>query len=259
MSCESPRLLIKQGIRVRCGKCFSCRRAHAAEWATRLTHELEYWPHDHCFFLTLTYNPLHHKDDNVLDVKDLQLFLKRLRKSTGDKVKYFAAGEYGSLRGRKHWHLILFSTKCSVDDVLRAWSDDKGEIGFIDAKFVEFRNCYYVSMYVSKAYSTLYNDKPPVYTMSQGLGKRWAMEHQYEFSDGRIPRSDGQLQTVPRQYRRWLFFDVPQHVLSKMIEDRRKRYASLIRGRSLFGAIRLMIDSESASQRALNSRGKARR
>jgi hypothetical protein len=38
--------------------------------------------------------------------KDVQDFLKRLRKKY--KCRYIVTGEYGSAKGRSHWHIILF-------------------------------------------------------------------------------------------------------------------------------------------------------
>lgn len=38
---------------------------------------------------------------------DFQRFMKRLRKA-GFSVRYLVAGEYGTLKGRAHWHALLF-------------------------------------------------------------------------------------------------------------------------------------------------------
>lgn len=77
--------------------------------------------HPFNYFITLTYNDLNlplvdnydeklgslEKHSNLV-VRHLQLFFKRLRKR-GFKIKYLAAGEYGSKTKRAHYHLILFS------------------------------------------------------------------------------------------------------------------------------------------------------
>lgn len=98
-------------ITVPCGKCAACRLNKSSEWATRVVHEMEYC-HESCF-LTLTY-----KDAPAgynLRKKDLQDFMKRLRINLSRGVKgehgqirsFFACGEYGSKRGRPHYHILI--------------------------------------------------------------------------------------------------------------------------------------------------------
>ena len=94
---------------VDCGKCYYCRKRHALDWARRCTDEADYWK-DGCF-LTLTYKPAKVPIKNGLlnlSKRDVQLFLKRLRKEIKCEIAYFFAGEYGSQRGRPHYHAIIF-------------------------------------------------------------------------------------------------------------------------------------------------------
>lgn len=42
----------------------------------------------------------------ILTYRDVQIYLKALR-NDGYKVRFFCVGEYGSLKGRAHWHVIL--------------------------------------------------------------------------------------------------------------------------------------------------------
>lgn len=57
--------------------------------------------------ITLTYAPRDDLADKILHPKHFQLFMKLLRCS-GHKVRYLVAGEYGELRGRTHFHAVLF-------------------------------------------------------------------------------------------------------------------------------------------------------
>jgi hypothetical protein len=88
-----------------CGKCYECKSKRASEWALRCRHEISC--HDENCFLTLTYD-----DENLpsqLIVKEyFQKFIKRLRKTTPNKVKYIVSHEYGGKSGRPHHHAILF-------------------------------------------------------------------------------------------------------------------------------------------------------
>lgn len=103
-------------LRVPCGRCFGCRMEYAESWATRLQHEASCW--DSNLFVTLTYEDKNLQWHKGLVLDDLQLFMKRLRKSHQGLVtapdgrrpiRFFAAGEYGSRTDRPHWHLALFN------------------------------------------------------------------------------------------------------------------------------------------------------
>lgn len=99
-------------LRLPCGKCPDCRLLYSAQWAVRGVHELRL--HNANEFVTLTYD-----DKNVpcvideglptLRMRDVQLFLKRLRKVYGSGIRFMCAGEYGGRTHRPHYHLIMFN------------------------------------------------------------------------------------------------------------------------------------------------------
>lgn len=113
--------------KVPCGKCVGCHLEYSRQWAMRCVHELQ--QHTFSSFITLTY-----EDDQLvwhegakrptLHPRDLQLFWKRLRKEYGKGIRYFAAGEYGDVTGRPHYHAIVFGHD------------------FPDKKFHSFKNGY---------------------------------------------------------------------------------------------------------------------
>lgn len=110
-------------VEVPCGSCIGCRLDYSRTWADRCLLEMK--EHESNLFLTLTYDDEHlHLCDSfdpdtgaylgqsmTLCKRDLQLFLKRLRKQTGQKIRYFACGEYGDKSSRPHYHLIVFGLK----------------------------------------------------------------------------------------------------------------------------------------------------
>lgn len=103
-----------------CGRCVGCRRDRAKAWALRCT--LEDQAHAHTAFTTLTYDNAHLPP--TLQKRDLQLFLKRLRKNaTGRTIRFFASGEYGEHTRRPHYHAILFGLSATADSQLvqNAW------------------------------------------------------------------------------------------------------------------------------------------
>lgn len=111
MRCTSPVLVTdSHGVLVHapCGQCLHCRLNYARQWSIRIAHErLKYG--DNTCVITLTYDDEHLPADRSVHKRDLQLFMKRLRKKLGVKtVRYFGVGEYGGAFGRPHYHCVLF-------------------------------------------------------------------------------------------------------------------------------------------------------
>lgn len=108
----------EQHLAIPCGNCIGCKSARAAAWGKRCEHEMTRWQYN--TFITLTYD-----DDNLppgghLSPRDLQLFIKRLRKSSSAtrtilhdpksaRLSYLACGEYGSITQRAHYHILTFN------------------------------------------------------------------------------------------------------------------------------------------------------
>ncbi len=70
--------------------------------------------HEANCFVTLTFDDEHLPQDESLDLRIWQTFIKRLRK-TGRKVRFYHCGEYGDLYGRPHYHACLFGTAFAAD------------------------------------------------------------------------------------------------------------------------------------------------
>jgi hypothetical protein len=82
---NSPFVYAK-GFNLPCGQCVGCRLNYSRQWAIRLVHEAQM--HEHKSFITLTFNPesLNNRDvPQSLDVRDFQLFMKKLRKKHKNK------------------------------------------------------------------------------------------------------------------------------------------------------------------------------
>lgn len=113
--------VISDSYVIPCGTCIGCRLDYARSWSDRML--LEYERTRKAMFVTLTYNAQHLPTISKIDdssgelidqymtlcKRDLQLFMKRLRKHFDDReIRFFACGEYGDLRHRPHYHVILF-------------------------------------------------------------------------------------------------------------------------------------------------------
>lgn len=88
-----------------CGVCAECRQRRVNDFVGRMLAEqaISAWS---CT-LTLTYAPRDDLADKVIHPPHFQKFVRALRRR-GHNLRYFVAGEYGDLRGRAHFHAILF-------------------------------------------------------------------------------------------------------------------------------------------------------
>lgn len=141
-------------LQLPCGQCIGCRLERSRQWAMRCMHEKRLH-RDNCF-VTLTYKAM--PEDRSLSVRDLQLFMKRLRKEKGNGIRFYACGEYGPENGRPHYHAILFN--CKFGDLRFYKSGRDGDLfisgeleklwglGFCTVGEVTFKSCAYVARYI---------------------------------------------------------------------------------------------------------------
>ncbi|UDN67675.1 replication initiator protein [robinz microvirus RP_92] len=142
-----------------CGECIGCKFERSRQWAVRCMHESQL--HLHNAFVTLTYDDEHLPHGGTLVKRDLQLFMKRLRKRFGNGVRFYACGEYGDMGRRPHYHLLLFGIR--FDDQKPIAKAKGGEVlytsavlgelwpfGFNNIGDVTFESCAYVARYILK-------------------------------------------------------------------------------------------------------------
>lgn len=185
---------------VPCGQCTGCRLERSRQWAVRCMHEASLHA-DNCF-LTLTYSDEHVPRDGSLRIRDVQLFLKRLRSRYGAGIRFYGCGEYGDNFGRPHYHLCVFGfdfgdkvafSKNSQGDIvyISRELDDVWGFGISTIGAVTFESAAYVARYVMKKvtgkgasdYYERYNlDTGEIYWLSpeythmsrrSGIGKDW--------------------------------------------------------------------------------------
>lgn len=215
-----------QYMTIPCGKCIMCRIQKSNEWALRINHEADYYK-EKIIFTTLTYNEENVPENYSLDKTDLQKFFKRLRKNyetmckknktKGEKLKYLACGEYGSRRGRPHYHAVIlglnYENKEELALIKKSWT-----LGYtLDERP---RNQEATATYVAK-YTTkidngrLYYDKkiakkvskrePPFRLSSNGLGKRYCIKEKENLIANLYIRVGEYKKSIPRIYIRWLY------------------------------------------------------
>lgn len=242
----------REKMEVACGQCLGCRLDRSRMWAMRIVHESSLHELDRGnSFITLTYRDRSEctedqiegkwyvPDDWSLHKEHFQKFMKRLRKATGDKIKYFHCGEYGSKCkhglelglvdcplcnvGRPHYHACMFNY-CPLDLVEyapgRFTSPSLEKIwkyGFVDVGELNFASAAYVARYILKKITGPKADdhymqcdidgvatwvEPEYCTMSNGIGKDWFDKYKSDvFPSDEVPVPGvGVLKKVPRYY-----------------------------------------------------------
>lgn len=120
---------VKQGLpelKLPCGKCPECQKDYYTNWATRGDRELKRW--ETSVFITLTYDDSHLPPNMSLNKKEIQDFIKRVKKHFGstkeNPIRQSYCGEYGEDNKRPHYHAILFN--CDFTDKRRHFLTDQG-------------------------------------------------------------------------------------------------------------------------------------
>lgn len=107
--CANPGRL-HDGTVIACRKCWQCQERKIDDWVGRCIAENKTAVAAHS--ITLTYGrdeggAEDHFRSAWLTYSDVQKFFKLLR-FDGYKFRYLVAGEYGSMKGRAHWHGLIF-------------------------------------------------------------------------------------------------------------------------------------------------------
>lgn len=160
-----------------CGQCLGCRMEKARQWGLRCLNEAKMWPSS--YYVTMTYNSDYMPLGGTVCLRDVQLFMKRLRKAatgvpwenplTGKITKsprFFLGAEYGDDNRRPHYHALLFNVR--FDDLRehgkngrgeilytsahmsRLWGDGGGTFGFCTLGAVTFESAVYCAKYALK-------------------------------------------------------------------------------------------------------------
>lgn len=224
-NCISP-VQVKQKdqspVYVKCGKCYICQSKRTSGWGFRLSKQSELYLHS--LFVTLTYNnetiPISKNGYRTLKKDDLTNFFKRLRKSpTGlQKITYYACGEYGTLKKRPHYHIILFG--CTYSQIQRAWSTyDRNTkqfkpIGEIYFGNVQGASCSYVLKYLTKPPTVglhSRDDRQHEYSvMSKGLGENYLTPemiryHHADLENRLCIHTEGKKISMPEYYKKRIY------------------------------------------------------
>ncbi|AXL14693.1 replication initiator protein [Microviridae sp.] len=228
-----------------CGQCVGCRLERSRQWAIRCTHEASLYE-ENCF-ITLTYDDEHLPKNRSVDVRPLQLFLKRLRKHYPHKIRFYACGEYGELHQRPHYHAILFNHDFP-DKVLWKMTNDLPlynsptlkklwPYGHSSVGTVTWNSAAYVARYVMKKVTgeqandhyqwidengEIHQRKPEFTTMSRrpGIGKTWLEKYASDVYPNDTVIMNGKKMRPPKYYDQQ--FEQEEPLPFKKIKAKRK-------------------------------------
>ena len=199
---------------VPCGKCPACLKRRRNDWSLRLYEELKV--SDTACFVTLTYEdpPLSFNGIPTLVKRDLQLWMKRLRKRNKTKIKYYAVGEYGTLSDRPHYHAIMFNVEQgnfqSYPSITKAWDKGHVHVGAVSRASISYTTGYVMSGNWTPRCEL--DDRQPHFSlMSKGLGKSYIenpeiIRYHRENLDQLYVTNRGNIKVaMPRYYRDKIF------------------------------------------------------
>lgn len=200
MACLNPQPLGRDGILVPCRLCWKCRLTRVNDLVGRSLAEGAV--SDRSYFVTLTYGrnsvaDVSHERATILTTRDWQLFMKRLRFAlpAGTSVRYLAMGEYGSLRGRAHWHGILHfkgpdALQWPEDERFHSsfWSDNGQPIGFVYVQSVNYLRTKYICKYVLKDHEGA--QSRPLFSRFPPLGEEYFQSLARQAAAAGLPPKD---------------------------------------------------------------------
>lgn len=139
----------------------ACRIRTRCEWSTRL--QLEARCHARSCVVTLTYADEFLPPGGVLVKRDVQLFMKRVRRSIGS-CRFHAVGEYGDQFGRPHYHVTLFGIWMDRQQCEDIWGKGRCSVDLVSPE-----SCNYVAGYVVKKWTnpkeSQLHGRPPEFTL----------------------------------------------------------------------------------------------
>lgn len=220
----------KYNTSVPCGKCPECVKAKINSWLFRLDMELERSINP--LFITLTYDEknIYYTDSGrpSLVKRDVQLFLKRLRKAHLKKypesmpLKYYLCGEYGSKTHRPHYHAILFNCY-DAQLIHECWG-----MGFTYSPPLKEGGTGYVLKYMSKQKEkrSKNDDREPEFSLSsKKMGENYLTPsiikyHLNRVENTHVTTKHGYKLPLPKYYKEKIFDENMREEVRKYLQNR---------------------------------------
>ena len=218
---------------VPCGWCFDCQKRRMNSYRMRLLYEY-HSKNSTALFVTLTFDdPSLERFKNDLN-KSLVLYFDRLRKAFGKSFRHWFCCEFGTLKGRPHFHGIIFDCpELTAEDIEKHW-----KYGFTWTGYCNDATIHYITKYITKGTESNEQVVPRVFS-SKGIGLSFL--HSSEAKICRMTCSDhlvlnGIPTPLPRYYvDKLLSKDDKEHLLWKQYAIPREEY--YIGGRKIMDVV----------------------
>lgn len=226
---------------VPCGKCNFCLTSRSLDWAFRL--EWEQKKSTSSKFITLTYAdeyiPIDTDGKETLCQRDVQLFLKRMRKFDGARktsksknIRYYYVGEYGEKKGRPHYHLILFNAEMeTINAIPEIWPIGGVHIGTVTGPSIGYTCGYIFKRFVyqgagEKPFSQM-SRRPGIGLNYLEKNKLWHKpENQAEYSQA-MNRfhvvANGHQRRLPRYFKNKVFTTGDRDAFNALLPEMRQK------------------------------------
>lgn len=213
--------------KIPCGKCPQCAKRKISDWMFRFEQESKV--SRNARFVTLTYSneylPKTQEGKPTLRKKDFQDFIKRLRyyeNKDGNKkrIVYYGVGEYGSKRGRPHYHAIVYNCG-NTDNISNAW-----KFGRLEYPEAGNGSVGYTLKYISKPKSAKTQDREGEFSLcSAGIGKNYISNRTIEWHNSDVRNSYvrteiGAKLAIPKYYKEKIYTEENRKKLTKHLETR---------------------------------------
>lgn len=218
-----------ESVYVRCGKCYNCRITRLREWIFRLKQTYKYASNG--YFVTLTYDnenvPISQNHFMTLNYRDVQLFLKRLRKKHDNQnIKYYVIGEYGTKRERPHYHMLIFNVQ--IEKLVKTWNLGEVHFGTVTDQSIAY-TLEYMTI-VSKVGKHKRDDRVKEFSkMSKNIGIEYITQntikkHTESYENMYIQIEDNSKIGLPKYYREKMLSD---EILVKQVKIAQKHAKDL--------------------------------
>lgn len=174
-----------------------------------------------CYFITLTLNET---DGNVYK-SDVQNFIKRFRKNTDLKMRYYAIAEYGTNTWRPHYHALIFFQQ-NVEfhymyyHVQKAWSTKEKVLGNIHVGSISTASIHYCTKHHITKLLTPEGLNKTFALMSQGIGRQYVEKyrkhHEDDIERAYVVSLGGLKQSMPRYYKDKLYTKTEKALIAIM-------------------------------------------
>lgn len=234
MECITPFYKLDEKIGIEylfpCGRCPPCVKRRVSQWSFRLLQQSKI--SNSAIFLTLTYDtenvPISKNGYMTLCFKDVQKFLKRLRKSQikdgiEDKVKYYLCGEYGGITLRPHYHLIIFNAQ--IKHIEKTWQLGQTHYGNVEGASIGYTLKYMSKL--SRIPMHKNDDRTPERAlMSKGLGANYMTPkminwHKADLKNRMYVNAEENIKIgMPRYYKDKIYNEDERDIISEYMQEK---------------------------------------